>query len=302
MKSNLIPFRMVESEKLDEPKQLGRTGHRHTRTGAADYLENEQEWLGSFFVDLNELTRTFNRKIRHKGGEGALSRVAAEDEADEALFVHDGYYTMYDVKRGRITFDRLALKLMLFRKEGAEHLSDLEVLYHNLAPLEESIRQQLDPYLKGTADLEDLAKIVAENLRGNQRRLMEQNMRYLEYKNADKVFYSPLFLRPGPFFRFAKRFDSLALVQRIDKELRAVDHYDNGLVNSNMFRAVLEGELKLKEKIITDFCDKLTINFLDFNGTSHSIHAQVDSFLLIRKLIDYLDVAGVLEKERELQA
>ena len=66
--------------------------------------------------------------------------------------------------------------------------------------------------------------------------------------------------------------------------------------------AVLEGELKLKEKIITDFCDKLTINFLDFNGTSHAIHAQVDSFLLIRKLIDYLDVAGVLEKERELQA
>ena len=71
---------MVEREQTDEQPKLGRTGHRHTRTGAADYLENEQDWLGSFFVDLNELTRNFNRKLRHKGGEGALSRAAAEDE------------------------------------------------------------------------------------------------------------------------------------------------------------------------------------------------------------------------------
>ena len=36
---------------------------------------------------------------------------------------------------------------------------------------------------------------------------------FLEFKNADSVFYSPLFGLPPPYFKQAKSFDSFEIVQ-----------------------------------------------------------------------------------------
>jgi hypothetical protein len=74
------------------------------------YLQNlDEDHLGSFFVDVNSLTTEPNKRIKNGG--------APELGEKEPLFYNqEGYYTLYDCKKDRLTSDRLALKLYLFRK------------------------------------------------------------------------------------------------------------------------------------------------------------------------------------------
>ena len=73
----------------------------------------------------------------------------------------------------------------------------------------------------------------------------------------NKVFYSPLFGLPPPFFKSAKKFDTLDILVRIHNELEALDSSDHGFIAVNLFRNCLEGELKIKSKIVVDLINGL---------------------------------------------
>jgi len=75
----------------------------------------------------------------------------------------------------------------------------------------------------------------------------------LQFKSIDKVFYSPLFGLPPPFFKHGKRFDQVEIICKLNEELEALDSTDNGFIPANLFRNALEGELKIKTKIVEDF-------------------------------------------------
>lgn len=86
---------------------------------------------------------------------------------------------------------------------------------------------------------------------------MRSYLETLEYKNSDKVYYSALLGPVAPFFRYAKRFDSFGVIEKFGKELQSIDTHGTGLVPVNLFRSVLEHELKIKEKIVLDFISNL---------------------------------------------
>lgn len=75
----------------------------------------------------------------------------------------------------------------------------------------------------------------------------------LEYKNQDKVYYSPLLGTLPPFFKYMRRFDSFGVIEKFDKELSQLDTHGTGFIPLPIFRSVLEHELKIKEKIVIDF-------------------------------------------------
>jgi hypothetical protein len=102
-------------------------------------------------------------------------------------------------------------------------------------------------------DLDDLNAIVTRELQDPYLSLMKALIDNLEYKNSDKVYYSPLLGTLPPFFRYVRRFDSFGIVEKFNKELTSLDSHANGFVPLALFRSVLEHELKIKEKIVIDF-------------------------------------------------
>ena len=62
-------------------------------------VDGENGGKSSFFVELNELPRVQNTRI--KGGQ------------QDRFVSHEGYYTLYDSKKESLSKDRLALKLFL---------------------------------------------------------------------------------------------------------------------------------------------------------------------------------------------
>mmetsp|Transcript_34710 Transcript_34710/g.53252 ORF Transcript_34710/g.53252 Transcript_34710/m.53252 type:complete len:135 (+) Transcript_34710:6556-6960(+) len=130
----------------------------------------------------------------------------------------------------------------------------------------------------------------------------------LEFKSIDKVFYSPLFGLPPPFFRYAKKFDQVEIVCRLNEELEALDSTDNGFIPANLFRNALEGELKIKSKIVEDFVNGLRdVNIensntqsitptvkeaqsLDVNLVTNSLKAShLDYIVMLRKLSQFMN-------------
>lgn len=57
--------------------------------------------LGSFFIELNELTKMKNRRV--KEGNGILQS-------------YEGYFTLYDYERDQVVSDRLGCRLMMIKK------------------------------------------------------------------------------------------------------------------------------------------------------------------------------------------
>jgi hypothetical protein len=86
---------------------------------------------------------------------------------------------------------------------------------------------------------------------------MKSFIENLDYKNSDKVFYSPFFGLPQPYFRYARRFDSFGIIEKFNKELQALDANNNGFTSLGLFRSLLEHELKIKEKIVEDFIQSM---------------------------------------------
>mgnify|MGYP000011403276 CR=1 len=125
----------------------------------------------------------------------------------------------------------------------------------------------------------------------------------LEFKSVDKVFYSPLFGLPPPFFRYAHKFDQIEIIQKFNAEFENLDSLENGFVPTNVFKHVLESELNLKSKIVDDFINALRdldientnpmsstkivkeVQTLDVNLVSNSLKtSHVDFIVLLRKL------------------
>jgi hypothetical protein len=79
----------------------------------------------------------------------------------------------------------------------------------------------------------------------------------LEYKSSDKVFYSPLFGALPPFFKYVQRFESFNVIEKFNKELQSIDSNLSGFIPVNLYRSILENELKIKEKIVVDFIQNL---------------------------------------------
>lgn len=125
----------------------------------------------------------------------------------------------------------------------------------------------------------------------------------LEYKNSDKVFYSPLMGPVAPYFRYAKRFDAFGVIEKFCKELQSIDTHLTGFVPVSLFRSILEHELKIKEKIVLDFILNLRetdhnqqLQSLDVNLFTHSLRSHIDYVVLLRKLAWYYELKSAIFK------
>lgn len=171
------------------------------------------------------------------------------------------------------------------------------MLFNNLGPLERALAQSLDPACKGFAELDDLAQEVQSQYEGPLKDMLLAYIGTLEYKNSEKVFYSPLFGQVAPYFRYAKRFDNFEVVDKFNRELLSIDTNAMGFVPLNLFRSILEHELKIKEKIVLDFIGNLRetdqsqhLQSLDVNLSTNSLRAHIDYVVLLRKLAHYFEL------------
>jgi hypothetical protein len=141
--------------------------------------------------------------------------------------------------------------------EDENQLSELEGLFHSKSRIEHMITSKLDHLSKGYVDVDDFRALIQQELSGPQLEMMTQFVDCLEYKNSDKVYYSPLCGLPPPFFRYGRRFDSFGVIEKFDKELTSLDDHERGFVALKLFESQLEGMLKIKKKIVDDFIDNM---------------------------------------------
>lgn len=129
----------------------------------------------------------------------------------------------------------------------------------------------------------------------------------LQFKSVDKVFYSPLFGLPPPFFKYGGKFDQIEIVCRFNEEFENLDSMTNGFIPANVFKNLLEGELNLKSKIVDDFIHCLRdmdiqnqhknqhakmvkeYQTLDVNLVTNSLKSShIDYIVLLRKLSQFM--------------
>ena len=97
--------------------------------------------MGSFLLDLNEITNARNSQLRA--------------ESDDNFYSQSGYFTM--TKDGEVTADRLGMKVMLVREENEETEQNLVALLHYLGSTGlKQIQSEFDKNLKGTVEAEEL--------------------------------------------------------------------------------------------------------------------------------------------------
>ena len=109
-----------------------------------------------------------------------------------------------------------------------------------------------------------------------------------------------------PFFKYASRFDSFSVIEKFNKELQSIDTHGSGFVPINMFRSILENELKIKEKIVIDFITNMRptdgqqqLQTLDVNLFSHSLRSHIDYVVLVRRLAHYFEIRGTAQVTTE---
>jgi len=75
--------------------------------------------MGSFFVELNELSKVKNRRLK-----------------ESEFQAYEGYFSLFDFQREQVTLERLGMKLYLFKGEYEGQVEELEVVFNNLGSLE----------------------------------------------------------------------------------------------------------------------------------------------------------------------
>lgn len=76
------------------------------------------------------------------------------------------------------------------------------------------------------------------------------------------------------------------------RELLSLDSHCNGFLPVDLFRSVLEHELKIKPKIVDDFIEvsKQPAKSLDVNCTANNFQNQLDFIVLIRKIVKLVEI------------
>ena len=217
---------------------------------------------------------------------------------------------MHDTARDAIVSDRLGMRLYLFKTSEATE-QDMNAIFNLYrSKIEQEIASKLDPTGKGYGDRDELVQIVRDTVPDDEvaRKLISFVTSSLEYKSVDKVYYSPLFGLPPPFFKYAKKFDQLEIICKFNEEFENLDSNDNGFIPSNIFKNVLEGELNLKTKIVDDFVNSIRdldientnkfsstkivkeIQSLDVNLITNSLKTNhIDYIILLRKLSQFME-------------
>ena len=72
----------------------------------------KEEMLGQFFVELNELSKITNRRIKDH-------QVAAQPGKFQ---VYEGYFSLHESKRDILSSDRLGMRLFLFNKDDTNEM------------------------------------------------------------------------------------------------------------------------------------------------------------------------------------
>lgn len=287
----------------------------------------KEEMLGQFFIELNELSKVNNKRLRDQ-----------ESGTPGRMLCYEGYFSMHETKRDTLSSDRLAMRLYLFSKDDAnETLSceDLNSIFNLYRPKVESlITQKLDPEGKGVCDVSDLVDGVKTCVSDEYvaQKLIWFIKSSLQYKSADKVYYSPLFGLPPPYFKYAAKFDQVEIITKFNEELINLDSHDNGFIPVPVFKNVLEGELNVKTKIVEDFINGLRdtdvensnaksstklvqeVQSLDVNLITNSLKtSHLDFIVFIRKLSEFMQQNArsnnvmtltnqrIVEQQREIQ-
>jgi len=79
--------------------------------------------IGQFFVELNELSKVTNRRLRDK-----------HDQRRSGKFhVYEGHFSMHENKRDVLSSDRLGMRLYMFMKDESNEtltIDDLNQLFN----------------------------------------------------------------------------------------------------------------------------------------------------------------------------
>jgi len=71
--------------------------------------------LGSFFIELNELGKIKNRRVKEQNG---------------MVQSFEGYFSLYDYQREQVVTDRLGCKVIMIKKgKQRKHLAFLNFLF-----------------------------------------------------------------------------------------------------------------------------------------------------------------------------
>ena len=71
------------------------------------------------------------------------------------------------------------------------------------AGIDKQIITDLDSVAKGYVELEDLQQLIEDKEQDKKvsNKVLQMISEFLEFKNSDSVFYSPLFGLPPPYFK-----------------------------------------------------------------------------------------------------
>ena len=114
--------------------------------------------LGQFFVELNELPKITNRRIKDHQVKNMPGK----------FHVYEGYFSLHETKRDVLSSDRLGMRIYLFAKDDTNetlNVDDMNQIFNLYRPkIEDQINQKLDVSGKGYSDSEDLILAVQSQI------------------------------------------------------------------------------------------------------------------------------------------
>jgi hypothetical protein len=79
----------------------------------------KEEMIGQFYIELNELTKITNRRLKDQ---------TAQVGQPGKVQVYEGYFSLHDSKRDTLSSDRLGMRLFLFNKDDTNMTLTLDEL------------------------------------------------------------------------------------------------------------------------------------------------------------------------------
>jgi len=138
-KSTFIDLNMADSNSIEQafgkPLEI-QLWHKIESTRTYEKPIKE-ELIGQFFVELNELSKMTN------------SRLKEQNENMPGKFqCYEGYFSMHESRRDKITSDRLGMRIYLFNKDDTNEsltLEDMNSIFNNYRPkIEVAIAAKVD--------------------------------------------------------------------------------------------------------------------------------------------------------------